>query len=142
MQEPIEELTPALKKRLVLSSLFALTIGSMMLLNLDTFLPLYCEKVTWTSNNSVSNFEVSIIIAIFALTQIIFAPFNSIIKNKMGSKNTILFGFLLMTLTTFGLGFISYSKDAKLFLGVSIFLRFFQGMGDILLQITILTVIT
>jgi len=97
----------------------------MMLLNLDTFLPLYCEKTNWSSADSVSNFEVSIIIAIFAFTQIIFAPFNSIIKNKMGSKNTILFGFLLMTLTTFGLGLISYSKNAKLFLGVSICLRFF-----------------
>ena len=38
-----------------------------------------------------------------------------------------------MTITNFGLGLISYSKNANLFLGISITLRFFEGLGDVLL---------
>ena len=58
------------------------------------------------------------------------------IKNSIGTKNTILLGFFLVTVTTFGLGAISYLDNGNYFIYVGIGLRFFQGAGDIMLQIT------
>lgn len=69
----------------------------------------------------------------FSVAQIIFAPFNAYIKNKIGAKNTILFGFMLMTVTTSGLGFIAIIKDPIMFKWSAVVLRFFQGQGDVLL---------
>ena len=63
------------------------------------------------------------------------------IKNYFGSKNTILFGFTLMTVTTFGLGAIANINDTDAFKYSGLALRFFQGQGDILLQITCYTVV-
>lgn len=47
-----------------------------------------------------------------------------------------------MTITTFALGWISFIKDAQTFKYVAVVVRFFQGQGDIMLQITSYTVIT
>ena len=58
---------------------------------------------------------------------------NSHIKNHIGSKNTIILALFLETLTTFGLGLISYSNQPKVFLGINLVLRFFQGTGEVLL---------
>jgi hypothetical protein len=44
----------------------------------------------------------------------------------------VVLGFLLMTVTTFGLGLISYISDGTLFIYFGVLLRFFQGAGDIL----------
>jgi|APCry1669190288_1035285.scaffolds.fasta_scaffold505979_1 MFS family permease len=51
-------------------------------------------------------------------------------KNKIGSKNTIVFGFFLMTSSTFGLGLIGSYNDPLYFKYTAIALRFFQGAGD------------
>ena len=69
--------------------------------------------------------DVSLILSIFSVAQIVFAPFNAMIKNYFGSKNTILFGFSLMTLTTFGLGAIANLSDTDAFKYTGLALRFF-----------------
>lgn len=66
----------------------------------------------------------------------LFAPFNSLIKNTIGTKNTILAGLFLVTITTIGLGAIEALSNGKYFIYCGIGLRFFQGAGDIMLQIT------
>jgi hypothetical protein len=43
---------------------------------------------------------------------------------------------------TVGLGAISKSTDSNYFFFASVVLRFIQGMGDVLLQITSYTIIT
>lgn len=78
----------------------------------------------------------------FSVAQIVFAPFNSLIKNALGAKNTIILGFFLLTLTTFALGVVSLISNATIFKYVAVVVRFFQGLGDILLQVTSYTVIT
>ena len=64
------------------------------------------------------------------------------IKNAIGSKNTIVIGFFFLTITTFALGWIAVIKNAEMFKYVAVVVRFFQGLGDILLQVTSYTVIT
>jgi len=103
-----------------------------MILNVTAFLPLYTgEKHNWngfikycdifnettkepekTECSVITSTENSAIISVFSIASIIFAPFNSFIKNKLGSKNSIIFGFIMMGLTTFGLGLITWINSS------------------------------
>ena len=114
----------------------------MMMLNVASFLPTYVESHNWGDQDGPSDLDVTLIISVFSVAQVVFAPFNALIKNYLGSKNTIIVGFVLMTSTTYGLGALKHITDASTFTNVGILLRFFQGQGDILLQITCYTVIT
>lgn len=51
-------------------------------------------------------------------------------------------GFILVSVSTAGLGLISNIKSPKSFKYAAIVLRFFQGQGDVLLQITCYSVVT
>lgn len=115
----------------------------MMLLNVASFLPTFIQHNVWSNpDEPLNSTDSGLIIAAFSVAQIVFAPFNSIIKNFFGSKNTIIFGFFLMTITTFGLGWISMISNSQTFKYVAVVVRFFQGQGDIMLQITSYTIIT
>jgi MFS family permease len=107
----------------------------MMMLNVAAFLPTFIEGNDWISDDGyeLDSSGVSLILSIFAVAQIIFAPFNAMIKNKIGTKNAIICGFFMLTGTTFGLGAISRISDPHLFKYIAIVLRFFQGQGDVLL---------
>jgi MFS family permease len=96
----------------------------MMMLNEASFLPTFCADKKWANGYKVNEFFVSLILSIFSLAQILFAPFSSSIKNCIGSKNTVVLGFSLMTLSTFGLGLASYFSDATLFIYFGVLLRF------------------
>jgi fucose permease len=99
----------------------------MMIENIVSFLPLFIIKNQWESSDGfvIDENDISLIIAVFAVAQIIFSPLNSRIKNKLGAKNTILFGLTLMMITCVGLGSIARIKDPKHFLIIAIILRFF-----------------
>jgi MFS family permease len=104
----------------------------MMILNVTAFLPLYTGgKHDWdgvvahriqineTTKESqdvaysvITSTENSAIISVFSIASIIFAPFNSFIKNKIGSKNSIILGFIMMGITTFGLGLITWINSS------------------------------
>ena len=96
-----------------------------MLLNVASFLPSYIENYDWDNGETISYFEISLIISVFSVAQIAFAPFNSIIKNALGSKNTIIMGFGFLTITTFGLGWISLISNASVFKYTAVAVRFF-----------------
>ena len=86
----------------------------MMINNVIAVLPNFISSVDWDLSDGrrpLNEGDISLILAIFSIAQIIFAPFNGQIKNKLGSKNTILFGFGLMTVTTVGLGMIAWIRD-------------------------------
>jgi MFS family permease len=138
------QLPASVKKKALVACLLALTIGNMMIENMASFMPPFIENHTWTSsdNYKLTSFDVSLILSIFSVAQVIFAPFNSIIKNKLGAKNAVLVGFSLLTIATFGLGAIANFTDPHLFKYFAVGLRFIQGQGDIMLQITCYTLIT
>lgn len=64
------------------------------------------------------------------------APFNSLIKNTIGTKNTIILGLSIVTLTVIGLGAIYALNDGVKFTFAAIVLRYIEGAGAIMLQIT------
>ena len=119
----------------MVSSLFALCVGNMMILNVASFLPTFVtsDLIQWKDGVMPSSFDVTLIISIFSVAQIVFAPFNAIIKNTLGSKNAIILGFMLLTGTTFGIGLLADMPVADEFKYTGMALRFFQGAGDILL---------
>lgn len=103
----------------------------MMMLNVAVLVPPFIEERNknseWIGDYKVNNFDTSLILSIFFVAQIVFAPINASIKNSLGSKNTILIGFILMTLTTFGMGMIANFNDANAFKYTALVLRFLQG---------------
>ena len=114
----------------------------MMILNVASFLPSFIQDNDWEDNQTLDGFETSLIISVFSFAQIVFAPLNSMIKNVIGSKNTIVIGFFFSTITNFSLGWITVIKNAQMFKYIAVLVRFFQGLGDILIQITSYTIIT
>ena len=77
--------------------------------------------------------DIGWIIASFSLAQVIFSPLNSKIKNKIGAKNTMLCGLMLVMGSTASLGAIAHIHDGHKFKYIAIALRFIQGAGDIML---------
>ena len=114
-----------------------------MTLNMAAFLPTFIESdaMKWKGGIKPSTYDVTLIISIFYVVQIIFAPFTTCIKNKLGTKNTIVYGFVLLTSTTFGLGLLAEIPDANKFYKIALALRVLQGFGDIIVQVTFYTVI-
>ena len=103
-------------------------ISSLMLLCVASFLPTYVQDKTW-KGEAPADIVITLIISINFIAQLIFAPMNSCIKNKIGAKNTILLGFTVLTLTTFGLGFIARFDDPVVFSALGLVFRFLMGFG-------------
>lgn len=106
-----------------------------MMLNVAAFLPNFIQDNNWDDSGDyvLDETDSSLILSVFSVAQIIFAPFNAMIKNKLGSKNAIVIGFGILTITTYGLGAVSYVTDPHMFKWIAVVLRFFQGQGDVLL---------
>ena len=100
-----------------------------MIQNIASFMPSFIYKRQWaeTSDYKLNSSDVALILAIFSVAQIMFAPFNANIKNTLGSKNAIIFGFTEVTLSTFGLGYIANIDDPIRFKNAALILRFLQG---------------
>ena len=60
----------------------------------------------------------------FAVAQIVFSPFNSKLKEKLGAKNAVIYGLVLQVLTITLQGVLVYVKNAYYYLWLSCFLRF------------------
>lgn len=60
----------------------------------------------------------------------------------MGAKNYILFGFTIITASTFGLGAVTIIKNPRYFYYANLGLRFFQGGSDTMVQITFYNILT
>lgn len=140
------ELPAPTKRRILVASLLTLTVGNMMINNVVAVLPDFILKQEWNTGGhqgpALNENDISLIISIFSIAQIIFAPFNGAIKNLLGSKNSMIFGFAMVTITTFMLGMVQDIHDPRIFMYVACTLRFFQGQGDVLVQITGYSIIT
>jgi MFS family permease len=82
------------------------------------------------------------ILIMFSVAQLLFSPLTAYIKNKIGSKNTISMGFVLITITTYCLGLITYIDDPFTFFVCGNIVRFIQGVGSVWLQFIAYSTIT
>lgn len=60
----------------------------------------------------------------------------------IGAKNAMIVGFVLLTVTTAALGWIARIDNPYTFNYSACVIRFFQGQGDTLLQITGYSIVT
>ena len=65
----------------------------------------------------------------FEFSQLILSPLIGISLDRMGRKNTIIIGDIIMIGATIGIGATEYIRDTYAYLGVTIALRFVQGIG-------------
>ena len=112
-EENENEFDEKTKRKVLISCLLALAIGNMMLDNVYAILPKYVDERDKLGEWSESDFKLdevqtTTILIMFSVAQLIFAPLTAWVKNKIGAKNTISAGFFLMTITTFGLGGLTY----------------------------------
>ncbi len=70
------------------------------------------------------------------------SPINSNIKNLIGAKNHILFGFSVVAASTVGLGIVTIFDNPHYFMYATLVLRFFQGGGDTMVQVTFYNILT
>jgi len=101
------------KKKILIATLLSFTVANMMINNIVAVLPEHIEHQQWTSLDgyTLNEDDTALIIGIFSIGELIFAPFNGPIKNALGSKNAILYGFTMIIITTIGLGVISNISD-------------------------------
>jgi MFS family permease len=115
------------KNKIMIACFVSLTIGNMMINNVVAVIPDMIDNQDWIGTldkTPLNEGDVSLIVAIFSIAQIIFAPFNSSIKNRLGGKNTIIFGLIMMTVTTFFLAFLTSVKQPSQFMYIACTLRF------------------
>ena len=121
-------LTESQKSTIMRTCLCSLTVACMMIYNIAYFLPTFIKNNTkWQSEDGyeLDSSNIALIISIFFIAQIIMTPFISKIKNCVGSKNMLLIGFTMLSVTTFGLGAVTWIYNPRTFMYVSLMLRFF-----------------
>lgn len=64
------------------------------------------DKQTEHPDFELSDNDTALVISIFSVAILIFTSMNSNIKNRLGTKNTIILGFSIEGLTMLGLGII------------------------------------
>ena len=86
-EEKQKKMPEAVKKKTLYTLFFALFVASLMMENVASFLPPYVKtKTDWVSDDDyrLTVDDEALIICVFAVAQIIFAPFNSQIKTCLG----------------------------------------------------------
>jgi MFS family permease len=94
--------------------------------NIATFYPPYTEK----NHKSVSSTMVGVVLAMFECSILIGSPLISITMQKVGRKNYIILGNLLIVLSTVGFGLTKYIDNDLAFFIASVSFRMVQGFGD------------
>jgi len=98
-------------------------------LNVFAFVPLYIQK-NYAGEISVSMASFSL--CAFELAALISAKIHQMTISKMGRKNAVILSYLLLILSTTGLGLLDLvdKSDWKLFIALLTILRFVQGYAD------------
>ena len=116
----------------------------MIIHNIAAVLPSYIdEKNDWVGPDiKLSSLEISYMVGIFSVAQMIATPLNSRGKNRFGAKNYIVIGWVVLTAATLGTGLTVYIDNKVTFLVVTCCLRFLSGGSDTMIQITLYSVLT
>ena len=94
--------------------------------NLATFYPPYVKE----HHPSISEGRVGFIIGLMYAAIILASLSSSILLQKLGRKNVLLVGTVIMLVGTAGYGLLVLIEDDNLFFWVSFIFRILQGFGD------------
>lgn len=105
--------------------------------NIATFYPPYKMH----HHHTITDTMVGIVLATMEVGILLSSPFISMILQKVGRKNFILLGHIVMILASAGFGLLVYVESDSIFFWLSVVLRFFQGFGDACASIAIFSII-
>lgn len=112
--------------------LAAMVVCGTLYLSIASFFPLYVQK----NFSEINITMISICMSSFEFAGVICGPIHAVTMSKMGRKNAIIIGHILILLTTVSLGLISNIEKTewKTFYAVACLVRFVQGYADSLIQ--------
>lgn len=113
-------------------------------MNAAALLPHQAEEQFPEEGNTISKGLIAFIIAMFEIAYILGAPVIGVTLPKVGRKNYILIGYLIIVVGTVGFAFISLipSSQRGLWIALAIILRFLQGFGDSCVATSVYSAIT
>lgn len=105
-------------------------------LNISSFYPLYVERTFGLE--TINSTMIAVAIAMFEFAGFVSNPIHAHTISKVGRKNSILIGLVILVLANTALGMLSYipADNWVLFYVLSILVRLFQGYGDSLVVTT------
>lgn len=105
--------------------------------NIATFYPPYKTL----NHPTVTDTMVGIVLASMEAGILLSSPLISLLLQKVGRKNFIIIGHLIMILASIGFGLLVYIENDIAFFWISIGLRVCQGLGDACASIAIFSII-
>lgn len=102
-------------------------------MNVASLLPAFVEE---NFKDTINATYVGILMSAFPIGFLIAAPLIGNYMERVGRKNILYIGVLMMTLATLTFGLASYLKRPWWFYAVSVFARFFQGIANASINVT------
>jgi MFS family permease len=100
-----EDLPPNKKRNFLLFSLYCIITASTLYLSVSAFFPLF---VADHYVNHINTTMVAIILSSFEFAGVVSTPIHAVTISKMGRKNALLIGLLVLFLSTVSLGLMAY----------------------------------
>jgi MFS family permease len=121
---PNGKLTEKEKKTLIRTLLFSLVCCGTVYLNVMSFFPLFVKDKY--GEDTISATMISVCMSAFEFAGIVTSPINASMISKIGRKTSLIIGFILIALSTFSLGALSYidTTEWKTFYYASMATRF------------------
>jgi len=117
-------------------------MSQMMFLNIATFVPSYLLEDDKGKLRDISVAEFSVVLAMYNTARLLLSTTIGKSMNKVGRKNFIIIGFILMIISTIGFGALDYipvtPKETMkwVFFSGAIICRLIQGVAGTILQVS------
>ena len=118
--------------------LFCMATADTLILNVAALLPTFVE----THYPEVTSLSVGLLMACYPMAFLVTAPFIGSYMDKIGRKNCVIGGMLIISLATLTFGLASLANNAGIFFLVSALARFLQGVADASISVAIPGIIT
>jgi len=88
-------------------------------------------------SDNITSGEFAIVLAMYNTARLLLSTTIGATMNRVGRKNYIIIGFVLMIISTLGFGFLSFIKASPTyFFWGALLSRFVQGIGGTCLQVS------
>ena len=115
-----------IQKKIFWTSLLALFSLQTLFLSVETIIPLYIEN----KHPTISTAQVAFLISCVEVAGFIVSLLIGNFLEKMGRKNAIVIGFIIIVLGTSSLALTDYIINDNTYYIVALICRFIQGTGD------------
>ena len=123
---------------MIVSCLVQRIVCGTLYLSVTSFFPLYVG-IHFPEINATL---ISICMTAFEFSGCLFGPFHPVTMTKIGRKNSIIYGAIILVFTTTSMGLLSVVElDWQTFICLSTAVRFIQGFADSLCLTAIYSIV-